>query len=139
MLVDAEGLVLGRMAAKVAKLALLGESVDVINCEKAIVSGTKQAVLAKYKRNRELGVPLKGPYFHRRPDMLVRRTIRGMLPYKKAKGYDAFERVKCYEGVPEKFKDIKPEDLKEVHYSRLSNLKYVEVKTICKLLGAKID
>ena len=37
MIIDAKNLVLGRMATVVAKEALLGEKIDIINCEKAVV------------------------------------------------------------------------------------------------------
>ena len=36
----------------------------------------------------------------------VKRTIRGMLPYKQERGRKALERVKCYIGAPEEL-DIK--------------------------------
>ena len=30
----------------------------------------------------------------------MKRTIRGMLPYKRPRGVDAMKRIKCYVGVP---------------------------------------
>ena len=39
MIINADNLVLGRMAAIAAKQALLGEDVRIVNCEKAIITG----------------------------------------------------------------------------------------------------
>lgn len=137
MIIDATNLVLGRLATKVAKAALLGEKVDIVNCENAVITGSRASVIAKYKRKRELGAPLKGPYFPRVADRFVRRIIRGMLPYKKTKGRDAFQRVMCYIGVPDDFKDKKFDSIKEADASKLPTLKYTTVKDVCKTLGSK--
>ena len=133
MIIDATDLIIGRMATVVAKKALLGEKVDIINCEKALISGSKKDVLAKFKARRERGQPTKGPFIPRRPDMLVKRTIRGMLPYKQEKGLKAFKRIKCYLGVPEGME--KAETIKEAHISKLPTLKYITIGTLSRELG----
>lgn len=138
MIIDATNQIMGRLATRVAKAALLGEKVDIVNCENAVITGNKTMVLAKYKRKRELGIPLKGPYFPRVPDRFVRRIIRGMLPYKQPKGKVAFKRVMCYMGVPEEFKDKKMENFREADVSKLPSMKFVSVKEICKFLGGRI-
>lgn|SRR3989338_8211648 len=137
MIIDAKDLLLGRMATLAAKKALLGEQVIVINSEHAIVSGKKSNVLARYTAKVAKGIPLRGPYFPRRADMVVRRTIRGMLPWKRAKGREAYRRVMCYIGIPEKFKDEKAVTIKEANVSKLPSLKSIKVKELCKLLGAR--
>ena len=137
MIIDASNLLLGRLAATAAKKALLGEKIDIVNCEKAVVSGNKEKILQRFKQKKSMGIPLKGPYYPRMPDRMVRRTIRGMLPYKKEKGKNAFERVMCYIGVPEKFKDKKMETIKEADVEKMPNLKYVSIGQISKFLGAK--
>ncbi len=38
MIIDANNMILGRLASFAAKKALLGEKIDVINCEKAVIS-----------------------------------------------------------------------------------------------------
>jgi len=138
MIIDATDLILGRLATKAAKAALLGETVTVVNCENAVVTGTKEVVLAKYKRKRSMGTPAKGPFFPRLPDRFVRRTIRGMLPYKKGKGSDAYKRVMCYISVPDEFKNEKLESFEDSNISKLPNIKFMTVKEICRLLGAKL-
>lgn len=137
MIIDATNLILGRLATFAAKKALLGEKVDIINCEKAVITGDPKTTYARFKQKRDMGIPLKGPYPSRMPDRIVRRTIRGMLPRKKAKGRYAFSRVMCYIGVPEKLKDKKTETIKEADVSKVPSLKYTTVGEISKLLGAK--
>ena len=100
MIINAENLILGRMASKIAKKALLGEKIDIINCEKAVIIGNKKDIQERYKKRREIRTPRWGPHFPRHPEKFVKRAIRGMLPYKQEKGRKAFERVKCYQGVP---------------------------------------
>ena len=49
VVIDAKDLIVGRMCAKAAKLAMKGERVDIVNCEEAIISGSKENILAKYE------------------------------------------------------------------------------------------
>jgi len=137
MIIDATDLILGRMATFAAKQALLGEEIQVVNCEKAIMSGNKKTILAKYKTKLQMGKPQKGPYIPRRADMFVKRSIRGMLPYKQEKGLVALKRVKCYIDVPEEFKGKKLETIKNANVSKIPNLKYITVSEICKSIGGK--
>jgi len=84
-IVDASNLILGRMASYVAKKALDGKSMVVINAERAVISGTKERVVARAKlklKTRTLGNLEKSPTHPRKPDGYVRRVIRGMLPWK---------------------------------------------------------
>src|SRR3989338_3364290 len=111
MIIDATNLILGRMAATAAKQALKGEQVTIVNCEKAVITGTRENVLKNYEKKFDVGQVNQGPYFPTRPDMLVRRTVRCMLPRKKPRGLAAFGRVKCYIGMP---KDVKAGEAKAV-------------------------
>ena len=138
MIIDATDLLLGRMAAFVAKKALLGEQVTIINCEKAVISGNRERIFADYKQNRDRGTHVKGPFVLRLPDRIVKRTIRGMLPYKKPRGLAAYKSIKCYIGLPDELKDKKAETLKACNVEKTNNLKYVSVNEISKYLGAKI-
>lgn len=139
MIVDGTDLILGRLASFVARQALLGETMQVVNCEKIIITGDKKLVLANYVQKRERGTPKDGPFIHRYPDRLLKRTIRGMVGYKTPRGREAFKRIRCYLGVPEELKDQKAMSIKEAHLSKLPNLKYVDLKTISKRLGAKLE
>jgi len=137
MIINAENLILGRMATVAAKKALIGEEIKIVNCEKAVMTGNKKTIFAKYKAKREKGQVYHGPYILRNPGRFVKRTIRGMLPYKKSKGRKAFERIECYGGIPEEIKDKKMETIEKANISNVPSLRYVTVKDICKSMGEK--
>ena len=134
-IIDASGLILGKLASYVAKRALMGEEIAVVNCEKAIITGSRQSILANYKHKRERGYATKGPFFPRMPDRFVRRTIRGMLPFHQDKGRLAFKRILCYVGEPKDLKGQK-ETVKEASSENLRSA-FLTVGKISELLGAK--
>lgn len=135
---NGEGMILGRLAAVVAKEALLGEEIKVVNCEKIVVSGkTENTFALELKKRKRKGYPLKSAKFSRLPDRCVRRTIRGMLPWKQARGKEAFKMVMCYIGVPEGFADKKLITVKEASFRKLPTLKYITIGEVCKSLGGK--
>ena len=137
MIIDGTNLLLGRLATITAKKALLGEEIIVINCENVIISGKREYIYKKYKQRRDRGSPSTGPYFPRYPEQIVKRTIRGMLPYKQPKGRDAFKRVKCFRGIPKEYEG-KASTLNEANANKLSTLNFVVLKDVSKFLGAKI-
>jgi large subunit ribosomal protein L13 len=136
-IIDADGLLLGRMASVVAQRALAGEEIAIVNAEKAIVSGNRAHVLTNYDLKRKRGSREGGPFFPRRPDHIVKRTIRGMLPYKRERGIAAFKKVKVYVGIPYEFTGMETETLELAHIDRLSSTRYVTIGTISTFLGAK--
>ncbi len=138
MLIDATDQIVGRLASVVAKKALLGEKIDIVNAENAVISGKKQAVLAKMKQKVTRGIPSKGPHFKRSSDRLLKRFIRDMLPYKQPKGRAAFQNIMCWIGVPEEFKDKKAESIKEAEASKLM-INTVSIKEISRFLGGKVE
>ncbi len=135
--IDAENLLLGRLSSIVATRALAGEEIAIINAEKAIVSGNRAMVLNEYYTKHVRGSVEGGPFYPRRPEHLVKRTIRGMLPYKTRPGAAAFHRIKAYVGVPYELRDVQAEVLTDAHRDRLSRAHYVAVGEISKNLGAK--
>lgn len=136
MIIDGEDLILGRLGAFAAKKALLGEKIDIINCEKIIISGNKKNILAKYKqRTVDLGNINQGPYYPRRADMFVKRLLRGMFPHKQEKGRKAYERIRCHIGTDNRFKDKKTEQLKRSGITKLPTLRYITIKELCDQLG----
>lgn len=131
--IDAENAIVGRIGAFAAKKALLGDTIKIMNCEKAIMSGRKEFTTQRYYyRRNKVGQPQKGPFISRLPDRFVRRTIRGMLPYKKTKGAQAYKRIMCYLGVPETFKDKKLEKVPGADAGKLKSLKKITVEEVCK-------
>ena len=138
MIIDATDMILGRLATQVAKKALLGERVEVINCEKAVISGSRADVIANYKQKWGRTTIRKGPFIHRMPDRFVRRIIRGMLPYKQEKGSKAFKRIMCYVGTPKAFEGKQTEIVQIAHLSERQPKNMVTVADVCKELGANI-
>lgn len=137
MIFDAEHEVIGRVATKVAKAALLGEKVDVVNCEKGVITGNKKEVIERYKEKFKISSRVKGPFWQRRPDKFVRRLIRGMLPYGQERGRSAYKRIHCHIGIPESLKKEHIERIKTADVSKTHNLKYVTIADLCKQLGWK--
>ncbi len=137
MIIDAENLILGRLGTYAAKKALMGEKIDIVNCEKAVVVGRKEDVLERYNRRQNRRTPFKGPHLSKMPDRFVRRSIRGMLPWGKNRGRVAFKSIMCWIGVPEQFKKEKIEKLEKINVLNTRNIKFLEVGAICKWLGGK--
>ena len=139
MIINAEDTILGRLATYAAKQALLGEKVFIINCEKAIITGSRKDILNDFAERIARGNPFKGPYFPRRSDMIVRRTIRGMLPRRKSKGRIAYKNVVCYLGMPESLKNEKIISLENANINRLRTLKYLYLKEISRVIGGRVE
>ena len=108
--IDASNQIAGRLSSKVAKLILSGKKVVVVNAEKALVSGSRTSVINQWKERLELSSrvnPIYGPIHPRRPDNILRRMVRGMVPRKKPKGALAMKRLRVYIGVPSAVADVK--------------------------------
>jgi large subunit ribosomal protein L13 len=113
---NADGLIMGRLASTVADLLLKAaredrdDKVVIINAEKAIVSGRPRSVLNTYHAKYELNHSRKGPFFPRMPDMILKRTVRGMLPYqKKSSGRRALRNLRVEIGCPSHLESDLPE------------------------------
>ncbi len=138
IIIDAKNAIAGRIGTFAAKQALLGETIHVVNSESAYVTGEKRAIAKRFKwKHDELGT-YKGPILPKRPERILKRMIRGMLPYKKPRGREALKRIKCHIGIPEELKDKEAIVLENAKVSKVPNLKYVKIRDISKLLGAKI-
>ena len=135
--IDAENLLLGRLASTVAKRALAGEEFAIVNAEKAIVSGARAHVLMDFREKRERGSREGGPFYPRRPDHIVKRTIRGMLPDKRERGTAAFKAIKTYVGVPREFATAERESLARGAYRPAEQPEYVTIGAIATFLGSK--
>ena len=122
---------------EMAKDLLKGETVAVVNAEKAVISGNPKMVIEKYLERRHKGDPKKGPFFPKTPDGIVSRAIRGMLPYDKPKGRQAFKRLKVYIGVPEELQGKEVVSLSEKFSVDKLRTKYITVEELALALGAK--
>jgi large subunit ribosomal protein L13 len=137
-IIDAKGLILGRMASIVAKRLLQGERIHIVNAEGAVVSGKRLTIIKKRKEFLEVGGRnRKGPIHYRKPNAIVRRTIRGMLPHRKATGREAFRKLRVDIGVPRDLEAAARERLPEASVERLRG-RYITVGEIAKNIGWKV-
>jgi len=135
---NGEGIILGRLAGRAAKDLLLGEEVIVLNCEKVMISGRKTQTTAVAKNRRERsGHPDRRVTISRLPERLVRRAIRGMIPWKTARGKEAFRRVTCFRLVPEQFQGKEMIVLEDAKAENLPTLKRITMGELSKNLGWK--
>ena len=135
MLIDAQGLVLGRAATHIAKALLsdLSQRVVVINADKAIITGSRRAIEQKYKERTRRGSERAGPYFPKRPERIFKRAVRGMLPFKQPRGQEAIRRLRCYNGVPDKFAGAKAQKIEEASHVRTA--KHITLSQIAQSVG----
>ena len=132
--IDATNMIAGRLASKVAKLALLGEKVVVVNCENAIITGDLKFLIKKFNEKFDIGTPQHGPKWPRRPDTILRRMIRGMLP-KNKRGKEALKRVEVYIQIPEEYQNAEIEkfNLQKNQYET----KFTTLGELSKHIGGK--
>ena len=121
MVYDAKDKILGRLASQVAKEMISArksgrqQRVIIINAEDAIVSGPRTKVLSDYRAKYNLNHARKGPFFPRMPDKIVKRTVRGMLPYQKSSsGRGALRDLRVMIGTPKNL------SLEAVSYTHLT-------------------
>ena len=147
---DASDLVIGRLSSHVAKILLNGQKnktddrVIITNAENAVVSGSKRAVFATYRKKYELNHARKGPFFPRMPDKILKRTVRGMLPYQqKSSGRAALKNLRVLIGCPS---HLSGDDLPEGHemgdmgkLKRSLPQRFVRLGKVSENLGAPMD
>ncbi|MGH9087730.1 MAG: 50S ribosomal protein L13 [Acidimicrobiales bacterium] len=126
-LVDADGLVLGRMATEVARLLRgkhrptfaphvdTGDHVVVVNAAKVVLTADKAGQKYAYRHSGYPGGLKRTSYaelLDRRPEELVRRAVRGMLP-KGTLGRQQLAKLKVHAGAdhPHEAQDPQPLDL----------------------------
>lgn len=124
-LVDADGLVLGRMATEVARLLRgkhrptfaphvdTGDHVVVVNADKVVLTSGKADDKFAYRHSGYPGGLKKTSYaelLDRSPEELVRRAVRGMLP-KGTLGRQQLAKLKVYAGAEHPHEAQSPEPL----------------------------
>jgi len=135
--IDATNQIAGRLSSKIAKLVLSGKRVVVVNAESALISGSRTSVINQWKERLELSSrvnPIYGPIHPRRPDNILRRMVRGMVPRKKPKGAAAMKRLRVYVGVPSGVDASKVTKFEDAAASRPTPV-YVTVGDLSKSLG----
>lgn len=134
VVIDGTDCILGRVATQVAERALAGDRVAVVNAERMIITGRKEDVFSRFKDRTAVGSD-RGPDYPLRPDRIVKRSIRGMIPHKRPRGQDAFERIRVYVGNPY---EEDGEILEDTTLDRLSNIRFVELGEVSEHLGANV-
>lgn len=139
MIIDGKDLVLGRLASFAARRLLEGERVTIVNAEQVVISGRREATFDAYDawlETRNLTNPRKGPFHLKRPEELVRRAIRGMLPFDKPRGRIAFHRLRVYRGVPEELLGQEMVSIPDASLQHLGTRRFIRVGQLSKHLGA---
>jgi len=133
---NAENQILGRLSSVVAKELLKGEKVFVVNCEKIAIVGNPKYTQQKYLEKIWRGDVIHGPFFPKTPDGIFRRTVRGMLPWHKPKGRDAYKNLRAFVGLPEEFKN---KELKKIERADALKLKtkYMSLSDVSLAIGGK--
>jgi large subunit ribosomal protein L13 len=110
IVVDATDHVAGRLSSQVAKLLINGNRVSIVNCDKIMISGTRSNIINEYREFLEINSInhwKHGPKHPRRPDTIMKKMIRGMLPKEKPSGKEAHKRLRTYIGSPKEVKSLK--------------------------------
>ncbi len=135
IIIDAADHVAGRLASVAAREALKGKRVEIVNAEKAVISGNNKYIINIFRERIQRGDPFKGPHYPRRADMLLKRMIRGMLPYKKPSGRNAYKRVKVFLSLPEEYKKERPVRIKKAENKLRCS--YISLEKLSERIGAK--
>jgi len=139
IVVDATNCIAGRMCSHVSKLLLDGNRVAIVNAEKAMLSGDRYKTIQLYKEYLEINSvtnPIHGPFHPRRPDTILSKMVRGMVPKRKSRGIVAFKRLRVYIGLPEEMKSAKMESFSDSKITRPESY-YTSVGEIAKQIGWK--
>jgi large subunit ribosomal protein L13 len=110
IVVDATDHIAGRLSSNVAKLLLKGNRVSIVNCDKIMISGARSNIISEYREFLEINSInhwKHGPKHPRRPDTIMKKMIRGMLPREKTSGKEAHKRLRTYIGSPKEVKSFK--------------------------------
>ena len=134
-IIDGSDLVLGRLGSEVCKRLLLGEDIKIVNCNDVVILGRRSYLVERYKNKLSNKVVKQGPYYSRSPADLVKRGFRNMLPYKNARGSDAFRRLKCYNSVPSTLLSAQKETVEKAKLDENKIFYYSKMKDISKALG----
>ncbi len=140
MIIDGKDMVLGRLASFAAKRLLEGEQVVIVNAEEAVVSGRRNATFDEYDawlETRNVANPRKGPVHLRLPEELVRRAVRGMLPFDKSRGKEAFRRLRVHRGIPSELSGKEMVQVPGASLECLGTRRFIKVGELSKHLGAR--
>jgi len=137
IVVDGTNLIAGRVCSNVAKLLRKGNRVSIVNCEKIMISGKKASIIGEYEDFLKISSiihPQHGPFHPRRPDTIIKRMIRGMLPKEKPSKKTDLARLRTYIGVPKEVKGFKKIQFENSKITRASS-KYTTMAELSRYIG----
>jgi len=138
IVVDVTNHIAGRLSSHVAKLLLKGNRVSLVNCEKIMISGTRSNIIKEYREFLEINSiinPKHGPVHYRRPDTIIAKMIRGMLPYeKKPSGIEAYKRLRSYIGSPRELKSFEKIQFEKAKIKKSAS-NYTTMGELCRVIG----
>lgn len=125
-IVDADGVVLGRLASQVASVLRgkqrpgftphcdMREFVVVVNAEKVRLTGKKQEIKTYFSHSGFIGHEKQTSYkelMQKKPAEVIRRSVKGMLPGTKL-GKNMLRKLKVYAGPEHPHQSQQPVELK---------------------------
>ncbi len=113
------------------KLESLPQSEEIVDASNLILGRMASYVAKKALEGNRMVHP-------RKPDGYVRRVIRGMLPWKKPSGKQAFHRVKVYIGTPDEYRDRPGETIEGAESSKL-RVPYITVARLSEEIGGFVS
>ena len=138
IVVDATNHIAGRLASNVAKLLMQGNRVSVVNCEKIMMSGTRSNQIKEQREFLEINSIINykhGPVHYRRPDTLMAKMIRQMLPYyRKPSGKEAHQRLRTYIGSPQQIKSLEKIQFEKALIRKTAS-NYTALGELCRIIG----
>ena len=138
IVVDGTSLIAGRLASNVAKLLRKGNRVTIVNCDKIMMSGNKFSIIGEYEEFLKINSIINykhGPVHYRRPDTIIAKMIRQMLPFdRKPSGKLAFQRLRTYIGAPNDTKPIEKIQFEKALIKREAS-NYTTLAEICRVIG----
>jgi large subunit ribosomal protein L13 len=114
-----------------------GNRVSIINCEKIMISGKKASIIGEYEDFLKISSiihPRHGPFHPRRPDTIIKRMIRGMLPKEKPSKKTDLARLRTYIGVPRDVKGLERIQFEKSKITR-SSAKYTTMAELSRYIG----
>ncbi|BDQ31474.1 MULTISPECIES: 50S ribosomal protein L13 [Nitrosopumilus] len=138
IVVDGTNHIAGRLSSYVAKLLIKGNRVSIVNCEKIMMSGTRVNQIKEYREFLEINSvinPKHGPVHYRRPDTLIAKMIRQMLPFdRKPSGKESYQRLRTYIGSPKEIKSLEKIQFEKAKIKKTA-ANYTSVGELCRIIG----
>ncbi|MFQ5496344.1 MAG: 50S ribosomal protein L13 [Nitrosopumilus sp.] len=138
IVVDGTDHIAGRLASNVAKLLVKGNRVSIVNCEKIMLSGSRANHIKEYREFLEINSIINykhGPVHQRRPDTVIAKMIRQMLPFdRKPSGKLSYQRLRTYIGSPTEIKSLEKIQFEKAKIKK-SAANYTPLGELCRVIG----